>query len=33
MGKLSNIGHALYEGRVSIDFVGPQVALVLASPR
>ena len=22
MGKLSNIGHALYEGRVSIDFVG-----------
>ena len=22
MGKLSNIGHALYEGKVSIDFVG-----------
>ena len=22
MGKLSSIGHALYEGRVSIDFVG-----------
>src|SRR3954447_12211232 len=22
MGKLSNIGHALYEGQVSIDFVG-----------
>ena len=22
MGKLSNIGHALYEGRISIDFVG-----------
>src|SRR3954465_8953980 len=22
MSKLSNIGHALYEGRVSIDFVG-----------
>ena len=22
MSKLSNIGHALYEGKISIDFVG-----------
>ncbi len=28
MGKLSRLGNALYEGDVSIDFVGPQVALV-----